>query len=127
MLLLVPDGPYMVKGTEFNSRALVIIFHAPVGIFLGFLLLWGIMVVGDSPQFSALTAESAPREFVGSALTIVTSIGFFITIVSIQFTSFFITFFGPEYIFLFLVAGPVFGLTNLWPLYRRHIQAGIQG
>ena len=101
-------------------------FHAPVGVFLGFLLLWGIMVIGDSPQFSALTAQTAPREFVGSALTIVTSIGFFITILSIQFTNFFIKFLGPEYIFLFLVAGPIFGLISLWPLYRRHSQAGIQ-
>jgi hypothetical protein len=101
-------------------------FHAPVGVFLGFLLLWGIMVIGDSPQFSALTAQTAPREFVGSALTIVTSIGFFITIFSIQFTNFFIKFLGSEFIFLFLVPGPIFGLVSLWPLYRRHSQAGIQ-
>jgi MFS family permease len=94
-------------------------FHAPAGIFLGFLLLWGIVVVGDSPQFSALTALTAPRELVGSALTIVTSIGFFITIISIQFTNFLTDFITPPYIFLFLVPGPIFGLVNLWPLYRK--------
>lgn len=99
-------------------------FHAPAGIFLGFLVLWGIVVVGDSPQFSALTAQTAPREFVGSALTIVTSIGFFITILSIQFTNFIIKFYGPEYIFLFLVPGPIFGLVNLWPLYRQYSGPG---
>jgi MFS family permease len=218
MLLLVPDGPYAVKGTAFNSKALVIIFksrdlrsasfgyfghmwelytlwaffpvlisayatasrqqlnvsfwsfcviavgclgciigghlsrrlgspsvaffqllvsgiccllsplffHTPVGVFLGFLLLWGIMVIGDSPQFSALTAQTAPREFVGSALTIVTSIGFFITILSILFTNFFIIFLGPELIFLFLMPGPILGLVSLWPLYRRHSQTRIQ-
>jgi len=97
-----------------------IFFQAPAGIFLGFLVLWGIVVVGDSPQFSALTAQTAPRELVGSALTIVTSIGFFITILSIQFTNFITNFFGPEYIFLFLVPGPIFGLVNLWPLYRTY-------
>jgi MFS family permease len=95
-------------------------FHAPAGIFLGFLLLWGIVVVGDSPQFSALTAQTAPGELVGSALTIVTSIGFFITILSIQFTNFIINFLDPEYIFLFLIPGPIFGLVNLWPLYREY-------
>jgi len=97
-----------------------IVFHAPVEIFIGFLVLWGIMVVGDSPQFSTLTAQTAPGELVGSALTIVTSIGFFITILSIQFTNFLINFLGPQYIFLFLVPGPIFGLANLWPFYRKH-------
>ena len=95
-------------------------FHAPPGIFLGFLIFWGIVVVGDSPQFSALTAQTAPRELVGSALTIVTSIGFFITIISIQFTNYLTDLITPQYIFLFLVAGPIFGLTNLWPLYRKY-------
>ena len=97
-----------------------IVLHAPIEIFIGFLGLWGVMVVGDSPQFSALTAHTAPGELVGSALTIVTSIGFFITILSIQFTNFLITFLGPEYVFLFLVPGPIFGLANLWPYYRKH-------
>ncbi|MEJ2166293.1 MAG: hypothetical protein P8X90_12230, partial [Desulfobacterales bacterium] len=92
-------------------------FHAPLEIFLGFLILWGIMVVGDPPQFSALTAQTAPRELVGSALTIVTSIGFFITIVSIQFTDYLTDLMSPQYVFLFLVPGPIFGLVNLWPLY----------
>jgi hypothetical protein len=92
----------------------------PVGIFLGFLILWGIVVVGDSPQFSTLTAQTAPKEFVGSALTIVTSIGFFITILSIQLTNFVINYISPDYIFLFLVPGPIFGLVNLWPLCRKY-------
>jgi MFS family permease len=97
-----------------------IVFHAPVEIFIGFLVLWGITVVGDSPQFSTLTAQTAPSELIGSALTIVTSIGFFITIFSIQFINFLISFLSPEYIFLFLVPGPIFGLANLWPFYRKN-------
>jgi MFS family permease len=92
-------------------------FQAPPEIFLGFLILWGIMVVGDSPQFSALTARTAPRELVGSALTIVTSIGFFITIISIQFTDYLTDLMSTQFVFLFLVPGPIFGLVNLWPLY----------
>jgi MFS family permease len=96
------------------------LFHAPLAIFLGFLILWGIVVVGDSPQFSALTAQTAPRELVGSALTIVTSIGFFITIISIQFTNYLTGLITPQYIFLFLVVGPIFGLINLWPLYCKN-------
>jgi MFS family permease len=97
-------------------------FHASVESYLIFLLFWGIVVVGDSPQFSALTAQTAPQELVGSALTIVNSIGFFITIISIQFTNYLTTFLSPKYIFLFLVPGPIFGLIYLWPLLKRKDQ-----
>jgi MFS family permease len=95
-----------------------LLFQGPPPVFLGFLIFWGIVVVGDSPQFSALTAQTAPRELVGSALTIVTSIGFFITIISIQFTSVLIGWFKIQHVFLFLIPGPVAGLIYLWPLFR---------
>lgn len=94
-------------------------FNANITLFLGFLLVWGISVIGDSPQFSALNAEHAPREYVGSALTIVNSIGFFITVVSIQLTNFFLPILGPKYIFWILIPGPIFGLLALKPLYKK--------
>ena len=91
---------------------------APLPLFLAFLLLWGITVVGDSPQFSALNAENAPREYVGSALTMVNSIGFLITIASIQLASSMLPYIGIEYLFWLLVPGPVIGLWALKPLLR---------
>ena len=211
MLLLVPDGPYLFKGTQFNSKSLVVIFQtkelrsAALGyfghmwelytlwafvpvillsyitnnpntslnvsvwsfwviasgglgcilggivskqsgsasvafiqlafsgicclisplifqssteIFLGFLVFWGIVVVGDSPQFSSLVALTAPKELVGSALTIVNCIGFAITIVSIQLTYYLSTFIPIDYIFLLLTIGPIMGLVSLGPLLR---------
>lgn len=93
-------------------------FDANVYLFFGFLLVWGISVIGDSPQFSALNAEYAPREYVGSALTIVNSIGFFITVISIQLTSFLLPLLGPKYIFWILFPGPIFGLLALRPLHK---------
>ena len=51
------------------------------------MIFWGVVVVGDSPQFSALTAATAPKAFVGSALTIVNCIGFALTVASIQVTA----------------------------------------
>ena len=95
-----------------------LMFHAPPPVFLSFLIFWGIVVVGDSPQFSALTALTAPRDLVGSALTIVTSIGFFITIISIQFTNSLIGWLDIQNVFLFLIPGPIVGLIYLWPLFR---------
>lgn len=97
-----------------------IMFQASPKLFLAFLIFWGIVVVGDSPQFSALTAQTAPKELVGSALTIVTSIGFFITILSIQFTNFLNNLMNPRYIFFFLIPGPLIGLEYLWPLCRNY-------
>lgn len=93
-------------------------YSAPVAIFLGCLLFWGIVVAGDSPQFSALVARTAPKEFVGSALTIVNCIGFSITIVSIQLLTFLSNHVSLKYIFLFLIVGPLFGVFALWPLLR---------
>lgn len=91
-------------------------FSSSPSVFLGFLLLWGVTVVGDSPQFSALNAENVPREYAGSALTIVNSIGFLITIFSIQLVSAMLAHISPQYIFLLLVPGPIIGLWMLRPL-----------
>ncbi|MCO5725753.1 MFS transporter [Robiginitalea marina] len=54
------------------------------GLFLAFLVFWGMVVIADSPLFSSLVARNAPAEQRGTALTIVTCIGFAITIVSIE-------------------------------------------
>lgn len=91
-------------------------FLAPLPAFLGFLLLWGVAVVGDSPQFSALTAATAPKHLVGSALTIVNCIGFSITIASIQTVSFLSDKVDARFVFLALAIGPALGLAALRPL-----------
>lgn len=86
---------------------------------LTFLLIWGVTVIGDSPQFSALNAATAPKAYVGSALTIANCIGFSITIVSIQLLSTLIDLVGPQYLFLALTPGPILGLVALKPLLPR--------
>jgi len=90
-----------------------LIFAAPPELFLVFFLFWGVVVAGDSPQFSALVAMSAPKEYVGSALTIVTSVGFLITVFSIQFINSLVGTIEVKYLMLFLLPGPVFGLISL--------------
>jgi MFS family permease len=94
-------------------------FTAGAPLFPAFLLFWGIMVVGDSPQFSALVAAAAPPELVGTALTIVNCLGFLISIVSIELCNYLFLSIDPIYVFLFLTPGPLLGLTALWPLLRR--------
>jgi len=94
-------------------------FHAPPSVFLAFLLFWGMVVVGDSPQFSTLNARFAPSTLVGSALTIANCIGFSITIVSIQVLNSLATSIGIAYLFIPLVIGPVFGLAAMRSLLAR--------
>jgi MFS family permease len=96
-----------------------LIFAAPLELFLIFFLFWGVVVAGDSPQFSALVAMSAPKEYVGSALTIVTSVGFLITVFSIQFVSSLVGIIDAKYLMLFLIPGPVFGLISLLNGYKQ--------
>ena len=93
-------------------------FVLPWPAFIAFMTVWGVCVVGDSPQFSALTAATAPKALVGSALTIVNCIGFALTVVSIQLA----TALGerlPLAWWLVPVAiGPALGLLAIRPLAR---------
>lgn len=82
-------------------------------LFIGFLLFWGMVVIADSPLFSTLVAQNAVAENKGTALTIVNSIGFAITIVSIQTIGLLQIALGSTYIFMLLGIGPVFGLIAL--------------
>ncbi len=85
-------------------------------VFVGFLIFWGMVVIADSPLFSTLVAQNAPVEIKGTALTIVNSIGFAITIVSIQL----VTALQPEiqfkYLYVILALGPILGL---WGLFKK--------
>jgi hypothetical protein len=83
------------------------------------LVFWGIVVVGDSPQFSALNARYAPPHLVGSALTIVNCFGFAITILSIQLLKCALHVVGVQYLFILLIPGPLLGLLALLRLVRR--------
>lgn len=86
--------------------------------FAAWLLVWGTTVVGDSPQFSTLTAQNAPRESVGSVLTLVNSIGFGITAVLIPAFALLATRWPLEWVLPLLAIGPAAGLVAMRPLLR---------
>jgi MFS family permease len=94
------------------------LFSASPKFFIGFLIFWGIVVVGDSPQYSSISARTAPKELVGTGLTIMNSIGFAITIVSIQFVKQLSTMIDNNYLLVLLAVGPSLGLVSLKPLLR---------
>jgi predicted MFS family arabinose efflux permease len=93
-----------------------LMFYTSAPIFLTFLIFWGIVVVGDSPQYSAIIALSAPRELVGSGLTLVNSIGFAITILSLWVLYQFSEILDQQYLLLILAVGPIAGLISMKPL-----------
>lgn len=82
-------------------------------LFIGFLFFWGMVVIADSPLFSTLIAQNAPENSRGTSLTIVTCIGFSITIISIQLVNILFAFFNPRYIYMILAIGPILGLIAL--------------
>ncbi len=83
------------------------------------LLVWGFTVVGDSPQFSTVVARTAPKIYVGTALTIVNCTGFALTIFSIQLLTFLQEKIPAVWWYVFLLPGPVFGLINIGKLARK--------
>ena len=82
------------------------------------LIVWGITVVGDSPQFSALTAQNAPPDAVGSVLTLTNSIGFAVSIVSIELFVSLSQRMPLSTLLPWLAVGPLVGLACLAPLWR---------
>ncbi len=83
-------------------------------LFLCFMVFWGMVVIADSPLFSTLVAQNVPTHAKGTALTIVNSIGFAITIISIQLLDKIQEIIEVKYLFLLLAIGPIFGLIQLY-------------
>lgn len=81
-------------------------------LLIALLFVWGLAVVADSPQFSALAAATAPRESVGSSLAVMNAVGFGLTLPAIWLTSGLWGDLGV-WVALLLVPGPVFGLWSL--------------
>ena len=87
-------------------------------VFYAWLVVWGITVAGDSPQFSTLTARNAPPQAVGSVLTLTNSIGFAISIVSILLFVSLSETVALGTLLPWLAIGPALGLWALRPLVR---------
>ena len=88
-------------------------FGASLWLLAPLALFWGFFVVADSAQFSALVTESVPGHAVGTALTIQTSLGFLLTMVTIQGLPIVAETIGWQWSFVLLALGPVAGIGSI--------------
>ncbi|MGE5092131.1 MAG: MFS transporter [Bacillota bacterium] len=95
-------------------------FRAPFPLVFALTLVWGFFVVADSAQFSALVTEVAPPHAVGTALTLQTSIGFLLTIVTIQLVPALVSVAGWRWTVGVLALGPAAGIAAIRRLGPAH-------
>jgi MFS family permease len=96
---------------------------ALVGIFYGgnevslvaVCLVWGFAVVADSAQFSACVSELCQIEYIGTALTLQTSLGFLLTLLTIRLIPPLVEWVSWRWAFVFLSIGPALGV---WAMGR---------
>ncbi|MCB0429742.1 MAG: MFS transporter [Flavobacteriales bacterium] len=108
----VAYGALIVSGLCCLAAGWLLSVHIPDRVWYLFLVLWGLTVVADSPQFSALVAQTAPPERKGTALTVTTCIGFSITIGSIYCMQYVISLLPQSTVFMLLAIGPALALAN---------------
>jgi MFS family permease len=83
------------------------------GVTAGVALVWGFFVIADSGQFSTMVTESVPPHAVGTALMVQTSIGFLLTMGSIQLIPVVEGVVGWRWAFAILAVGPALGIASV--------------
>ncbi|MDH3271602.1 MAG: MFS transporter [Gemmatimonadota bacterium] len=91
---------------------------APFALVVLLAWVWGFFVVADSAQFSAMVTEVAPSDSVGTALMLQTSLGFLLTMVTIQAVPWVVDVAGWRWGFTVLAVGPMAGIMSIRRLVR---------
>jgi MFS family permease len=103
------------------------VFHAGALGLGAVAVLWGFAVVADSAQFSACTSELCEPEYIGTALALQNSLGFFLTMVTIRLVPQVERWVGTRWSLAFLGIGPAMGIIVMLALRRRPEAARIAG
>jgi MFS family permease len=122
---VVTSAAMLVSGS--CSLAVGLFFGSPLGALLPLLLVWGICVVADSAQFSAAVSELAPAEYVGTALTLQTSLGFLLTCATIYLLPALAATIGWRWSMSVLAIGPALGVWAMLALRLRPEAARLAG
>jgi len=95
------------------------VFGTPLPLLVPLLLVWGVSIVADSAQFSTAVSELAPARYVGTALTLQTSLGFLLTCVTIELLPRIAAMIGWRWSMSVLAIGPALGVWAMQALRRR--------
>ena len=90
-----------------------LLFGASPILLLSVAAIWGATVVADSAQFSACVTELGDPQYLGTALTIQTCLGFLLTTISIELIPRCVNLLGWRYAFMALAPGPLFGVISM--------------
>ena len=108
---LVTSAAMIVSGA--CCLAIGFAFGGPVWLVMLVAIVWGVSVIADSAQFSASVAELSDDSLRGSMLTLQTSIGFALTLVSIHLMPYVVERVGWRYAFAALAVGPALGVVAM--------------
>jgi nitrate/nitrite transporter NarK len=104
------------------------LFYSGSPVWLTFIcLVWGFAIVADSAQFSAAISELCRSEYMGTALTLQTSLGFLLTLVTIRLVPTLESWVGWEWAFAFLAIGPVAGIWAMYALRQLPVAVHMAG
>jgi MFS family permease len=111
--------PFVANASMAASGACALLVGvAPAALLIPLVLVWGFFVVSDSAQFSAMVTEHAPPDAVGTALTLQTSLGFLLSMATIQGVPRIADVHGWSWTFAILAAGPALGILAIERLRR---------
>ena len=112
---------FAMAASALCSLAIGLFYGASLWLLAPVVLVWGFFVVADSAQFSAMVTELSPPHAVGTALTLQTSLGFLLTMVTIQMIPVLVELVGWQMACPVLALGPVAGIAAIGRLrYGRH-------
>jgi MFS family permease len=96
-----------------SAVAVALTFGGPVWLTFVIVVIWGITIIPDSAQFSALVADASPPDRAGTLLSFQTALGFALTFGTVQVTPYFATTFGWPIVLAGLALGPAFGIVAM--------------
>ncbi len=115
----VAGGAMAISGV--CALATPLVFGASPLLAIPVLAVWGMSVIADSAQFSAMVTETAQDNIRGTALTLQTAAGFLLTLVTISIVPLLADALTWRWAFPILALGPLFGMMAMRSLGRSRL------